>query len=167
LPNVLKRQCFWCIIADSGGIGGFSVDVNIVLLKKDGGGGKIFQLPAAITIIGRRPDCDLCIPLKEISRRHCELELRSGLLKLRDLGSSNGTYLNGQKIEQEAEINTGDTIKIGPITFSIQINGKHRCVDDAKVDIGTDADVKAEHDFASLDELEFENLGGASGTIQI
>ena len=129
------------------------MDVNLILLKKDGGG-KEFQLPAAITIIGRRPDCDLCIPLKEISRRHCELELHGGALTLRDLGSSNGTYLNGQKIEQQAEIKAGDTIKIGPIMFSIQIDGQP-------------GNVKSVDDFGSLDELELGNPGGASGTIQI
>ena len=141
------------------------MDVNLILLRKEGGG-KDFQLPAAITIIGRRPDCDLCIPLREISRRHCELELYGGSLKLRDLGSSNGTYLNGQKLEQVTEIKAGDTIKIGPITFSIQINGqpKNLIEDDSQIAVD---DIKGDDNFASLGELELGNPSGASGTLQI
>lgn len=98
------------------------MDVNLVLFKKDGTN-KSFRLPSAVTVIGRRQESDLCIPLMVVSRRHCELNLEKGRLKLRDLGSRNGTYINGQRVDQ-AEVNPGDKIQIGPITFAVQIDNQ-------------------------------------------
>ena len=48
------------------------MDVNLVLFKKDGSQ-ETFPMPSSITVIGRRDDCDLRIPLADVSRRHCEL----------------------------------------------------------------------------------------------
>jgi pSer/pThr/pTyr-binding forkhead associated (FHA) protein len=98
------------------------MDVNLVLFKKDGTQ-KNFTLPDNTTVIGRRHDCDLCIPLKTVSRRHCQLNQNNETLKIRDLGSSGGTFLNGKKIE-ETTVKPGDYIKIGPLTFLLQINGE-------------------------------------------
>ena len=95
---------------------------NLVLFKK-GGTQRILPLSSEITIIGRRHDCDLRIPLKPISRRHCQLSKNHEGLKLRDLDSRMGTYLNGKKV-QEDKVHAGDYIKIGPLTFQLQIDGK-------------------------------------------
>jgi len=98
------------------------MDVNLVRFSKDGSQ-KSISLPSSVTIIGRRGDCDLCIPLMSVSRRHCQLNLNDEGLQIRDLGSRNGTFLNGKQIKQ-AEVQAGDFIKIGPISFAIQIDGK-------------------------------------------
>ncbi len=98
------------------------MDVNLILFKKNGSQ-KVFPLPSSITVIGRRHDCDLCIPLMPVSRRHCQLSLNNETLNIRDLGSRNGTYLNDKRID-EATIQPGDYIKIGPLTFALQINGQ-------------------------------------------
>ncbi|OHB57873.1 MAG: hypothetical protein A2Y07_09065 [Planctomycetes bacterium GWF2_50_10] len=134
------------------------MDVNLVLLKKNGDR-RDFRMPAAITIIGRRADCDLHIPLKEVSRRHCELELNSGTLKIRDLNSSNGTFVNGLKVEQEVLVKAGDTLQVGPLTLLIQIDG-------CPVNV-TGAGQNNDDVLASLDDLDLDNLGGASGTMQV
>jgi len=81
-----------------------------------------FSLPRTITVVGRREDCDLRIPLSDVSRKHCRFIADGDVLRLEDLGSSNGTYVNGKRI-QEAEINAGDTVHVGPIAFVVQING--------------------------------------------
>ena len=88
---------------------------NLVLFTK-GGNQRTIPLSSEITIIGRRHDCDLRIPLKPISRRHCQL-------KIRDLDSSGGTFLNGKKVN-EGVVHAGDYIRIGPLTFQLQIDGK-------------------------------------------
>ena len=87
------------------------MDVSLVLFKKDGSQ-KTFSLPSAITVIGRRHDCDLCIPLMVVSRRHCQLNYNNEALKIRDLGSRAGTLLNGKPID-EATVRAGDYIKVG------------------------------------------------------
>ncbi len=98
------------------------MDVNLILFKKNGSQ-KVITLPSKVTVIGRRKDCDLRIPLMPVSRRHCQLILNNETLKIRDLGSRNGTFLNGQRIE-EASAKAGDNITIGPLTFAVQINGQ-------------------------------------------
>ena len=102
------------------------VDANLVLFKKDGSR-KSFPLPSDITVIGRRHDCDLCIPLMVVSRRHCQLSQNNEALKIRDLDSGSGTFLNGNRIS-EATVQAGDYITIGPLTFLLQIGGEPKKV---------------------------------------
>lgn len=98
------------------------MNANLVLFKKSGES-KNFPLPSTVTVVGRRQDCDLCVPLMVISRRHCELNQDQDQLKLRDLGSRNGTFVNGRRVE-ETQLNPGDEIQIGPVKFGVQINGQ-------------------------------------------
>ncbi len=76
-----------------------------------------FNLSGKITI-GRDPSCDITLPLDHLSRKHVELELSGGQLHIRDLDSSNGTYVNGEKISQ-AILKTGDKIKLDVVTFTV------------------------------------------------
>jgi len=110
-----------------------SMDVNLVLFKKNGSR-KDFRLPSNVTVIGRRQDCDLCIPLMVVSRKHCEINKTREALTVRDLGSSNGTYLNGKRIT-EAEVRPGDYLQIGPLAFGMQIDGtpEHIAVPDEMI----------------------------------
>ena len=98
------------------------MDVNLVLFKKDGSQ-KAFTVASDNTIIGRRHDCDLCIPLTVVSKRHCQLNLNKEAVKIRDLDSRNGTFLNGKRID-ETTVKAGDYIRIGPLTFLLRIDGK-------------------------------------------
>ena len=61
-------------------------------------------------VVGRSSDCDyqICHPL--ISRRHCVFYLQDGEIWVRDLGSLNGTYLNGQRFCSPTRLNPGDQI---------------------------------------------------------
>ncbi len=69
--------------------------------------------PGRTFVIGRSAEADFCLEDKLISRRHCEIELREGALEVRDLGSRNGTILNGERIAGRATARGGDQIKIG------------------------------------------------------
>lgn len=97
------------------------MQVNLVFLKKDGTTSS-FQLPSTVTFIGRRQDCDFCIPLMVVSRRHCEISQDFGKITVRDLRSRNGTLVNGQPIE-ETQAKAGDSLKIGPVEFVFQVDG--------------------------------------------
>ncbi len=77
----------------------------------------IFPIDGKV-VIGRDPECDITLPLEHLSRKHLELELRSGHLFIKDLGSSNGTFLNGQRVT-ESEIKAGDKIKLDVLTFEV------------------------------------------------
>ena len=93
----------------------------LVMFRSDGDR-RSFSLTRDITVIGRREDCDLRIPLGEISRKHCRLIRDGDTLRLEDLGSSNGTFHNGQRV-QEVSLGPGDSIQVGSIVFVLQIDG--------------------------------------------
>lgn len=95
------------------------MEVVLTLVTKDGTR-KDFLLPSSATVIGRKQDCDLCIPLMNVSRKHCQINQDGGRLTVRDLDSRNGTYLNGKKIE-ESILSPGDKLTIGPLYFTISI----------------------------------------------
>ena len=95
--------------------------VNLVLFKNDGTQ-KAVPLPSTSSVIGRRHDCDLQISLKEISKRHCQITVDNSTLKVRDLDSTNGTFVNNERVD-EIEAKAGDYIRIGSLTFQVQIDG--------------------------------------------
>jgi predicted component of type VI protein secretion system len=98
------------------------MQVNLVLLKKNGST-KTITLSGPLTTVGRQQDCSLSIPLMSVSRRHCQFELDTDSVILRDTGSRNGVLVNDQKVE-EARLQAGDRVKIGPLCFAVQINGQ-------------------------------------------
>ena len=59
-------------------------------------------------LIGRGADCNLKLRSDEISRHHCTIRVSSDGATLMDLGSSNGTYLNGQRVRSQADLTSGD-----------------------------------------------------------
>lgn len=70
-------------------------------------------------IIGRDPGCDIPLALDYLSRNHVSLEPKSGKLFIEDLNSSNGTYVNGQRVEK-SELKPGDKIKLDVLTFEVR-----------------------------------------------
>ena len=75
------------------------------------------------TLIGRLDDCQVRIRSGKISRHHCEIINDGSSLALKDLGSSNGTYLNQERVE-ESELAAGDLIAVGSMVFLVQIAGQ-------------------------------------------
>jgi len=65
--------------------------------------------------LGRSPECSMQLPAASASRRHASVAWRGDRVVLRDLGSTNGTYLNGTRIEGEATLEAGDRIGIGGV----------------------------------------------------
>lgn len=98
------------------------MQIVLVMFRSDGQR-RSFSIHKATTVIGRREDCDVRIPLGEISRKHCRLVRGDeGTLRVEDAGSSNGTYVNGKRVQQ-ATLAAGDTLQIGPVAFVVQLDG--------------------------------------------
>jgi pSer/pThr/pTyr-binding forkhead associated (FHA) protein len=93
----------------------------LVMFRSDGER-RSFSLARDITVVGRREDCDLRIPLGDVSRKHCRLIRDGDTVRIEDLGSSNGTYHNGARV-QEAVLAPGDSVQIGPVVFVLQVDG--------------------------------------------
>lgn len=95
----------------------------VLVMFRDNGQRRSFSLTRDITVMGRREDCDFRIPLGEVSRKHCRLLRDGDALRVEDLGSSNGTFVNGRRV-QEAELHAGDTLQVGPLAFVVQLDGE-------------------------------------------
>jgi pSer/pThr/pTyr-binding forkhead associated (FHA) protein len=67
------------------------------------------------TVVGRHPDCDLIIEEPYVSSEHAQLTPTSGRWQVKDLGSTNGTYVNGRTVIQPEEIEPGDLIQFGRV----------------------------------------------------
>src|SRR5512135_1297706 len=77
------------------------------------------KLSHGITTVGRHDGCQLRIKASQVSRRHCELVEKGGVLLVRDLGSSNGTYVNGRRIQGRRVLEPGDEIMIGQVKLRV------------------------------------------------
>jgi predicted component of type VI protein secretion system len=98
------------------------MQVVLVMFKSDGSR-RDFPIADGSTIVGRKHNCDLRIPLTSVSRQHCELVLKGEQLTVRDLGSSNGTFHNGVRVQQ-AKLKAADELAVGPVTFTVVVDGR-------------------------------------------
>jgi pSer/pThr/pTyr-binding forkhead associated (FHA) protein len=73
-------------------------------------------------VIGRGKDCNLQVLSNDVSRQHCRLVIGESGVAIRDLGSGNGTFLNGQKTKPNtnASLITGDIVRIGPLVIKVE-----------------------------------------------
>jgi pSer/pThr/pTyr-binding forkhead associated (FHA) protein len=82
-------------------------------------GGPAIDLVKDLTLVGRDEDCDVRIDHKSISKLHCVIVKTDGLLLLRDLGSTNGTRVNGQRVRRAALL-PNDTLGIANLKYAVK-----------------------------------------------
>lgn len=70
-------------------------------------------------LVGRHQDADVLLQAAEISRRHAALLLKDQVLWVQDLNSSNGTFVNDIRIEQEKQLHDGDIVQFASFKFSV------------------------------------------------
>lgn len=141
------------------------MDVLLVMFR-DGGQHRPFPIGEGTTVIGRREDCDLRIAVNDVSRKHCQISNDGDTLTVSDLGSSNGTFVNGQKIQKHT-LAAGDTLQVGPVSFVVQINGEP---DLANARPNAKQPAKASKSKTiddELDELEILNDSGGGSEIDL
>ncbi|MEV6811467.1 DUF3662 and FHA domain-containing protein [Micromonospora sp. NPDC051296] len=92
---------------------------NIRLVSGDG---RTYPLQMGSTVIGRGDQANLRLPDVGISRRHARLDFDGGQVVLTDLGSTNGTMVNGQRVSAVA-LNPGDMIQLGTTTLTFRVDG--------------------------------------------
>jgi pSer/pThr/pTyr-binding forkhead associated (FHA) protein len=84
--------------------------------------GKTYPLFGTMTV-GRAADCDISIPGEEISRKHAKLQVQVDGIAIEDLGSSNGTFINGKRV-QSGVAKGGDEIRLDPVRFMLVAPGQ-------------------------------------------
>jgi predicted component of type VI protein secretion system len=82
--------------------------------------GPSLVLDKPIVLIGRHQECDILIPSRKISRRHCCIARVNDHLVVRDLCSTNGVRLNGTRVN-EAVLNAGDELTIGNLRYQVRL----------------------------------------------
>ncbi|MBQ9372753.1 MAG: FHA domain-containing protein [Thermoguttaceae bacterium] len=94
-----------------------------VELKVLGGSrsGQVIPITIPQFMIGRAEDCHLKPRSELISRYHCAILTESAYVAVRDLGSKNGVYVNGERIGVEQELKNGDRLAIGPLEFEVVV----------------------------------------------
>ena len=84
-----------------------------------GGGDPIPLLQKKLTV-GRRESCDIVLRFANVSGKHCELAVDDGYWFVKDLGSRNGTKVNGLRITKRKRLDPGDTITIAKQKYEVK-----------------------------------------------
>lgn len=79
-------------------------------------------------LIGRGADCDLRVAEQDISRHHCLIRVRGDEATVVDLGSSNGTFVNGQRVFSQAPLRSADEIRVGRCRFLVDLGDQPEAV---------------------------------------
>jgi predicted component of type VI protein secretion system len=85
--------------------------------------GKTIPLTGPVFRVGRDETCHLRPSSDQVSRQHAEIVVSADSAILKDLGSRNGTHLNGRLVTEPTKLKSGDLIKIGYLTFAVSIQG--------------------------------------------
>jgi diguanylate cyclase (GGDEF)-like protein len=106
--------------------------------------GRRIALDGPLTVIGRAPECEAQFDSPGLSRRHAELQVAGDTVTLRDLGSANGTHVNGVRLDTTALLQDGDRVELGDLVLkffgrhSLEALLRDRAYREATLDPGTD-----------------------------
>jgi predicted component of type VI protein secretion system len=118
-------------------------------------GGKPITLKRDVIVVGRKPGlCDLIVERPSVSKLHCVLVKTDGLLFVRDLGSTNGTKVNGQRVTRGALL-PGDELAFASVRFRVHLGpdpSEPEPEDEASAGTLYDAEVAADFDEEFADE---------------
>ena len=82
-----------------------------------------YQIHDGVFTIGRRTESSLCLPVGCVSKNHAEIAFEGEQLVITDLGSTNGTFVNGRRIEAATPVSNGDLIQFASIVFRLAQQG--------------------------------------------
>src|SRR5262249_5903501 len=84
--------------------------------------GRKYPLEGTNAVLGRQADCTVCLPPKAVSRQHAQILQADNSYYIEDLGSSNGTFVNGTRLSPHVRVRLTeqDTFQIGPYLFGLR-----------------------------------------------
>jgi predicted component of type VI protein secretion system len=100
------------------------MNLSLVVLAEGPQKGKVLDIRLSQFLVGRDPQCHLRPSSAMISKRHCALIQRDSKVFVRDFDSTNGTFVNDKPVKGEVEVHHEDTLKIGPLLFSIRLQAQ-------------------------------------------
>lgn len=82
--------------------------------------GKPIKLDKPVLLVGRNPDCDVILKQsRKVSRTHCLIACIENTIVVRDLGSTNGVWLNSQRVERDARLSIGDELSVADVRYNL------------------------------------------------
>lgn len=84
--------------------------------------GKSLVFPVGEYVFGRGAECHIRPNSDWVSRQHCMLRVTPDAVSVRDLGSRNGTLVNGVRVLGEHRLAAGDQLQVGPLVFELQLD---------------------------------------------
>lgn len=122
------------------------------------------RLIDGVNSVGRHDDCVIRIRSSQVSRRHCEVFEADGRLMLRDLGSSNGTYVNGLRVLGQQPLKVGDVISIGGVALRVDpVGGAAAAAAPVPTPANDTAELEEVVDAVEVDEADDFEVGGVAG----
>jgi predicted component of type VI protein secretion system len=91
-----------------------------LVVLNEGLTGQSFELKADKTTIGRVDDNGFQLAVGSVSSHHCEILLQGSEVVVRDLNSTNGTFINGQQVTKDAVLKPGQTLKLGQVEMRLE-----------------------------------------------
>ncbi len=97
--------------------------------------GELRRVPIAPggMVIGRAPPADIVIPVPEISRRHCRIDVEGDRASITDIGSTNGTFLGGERLEKPARLRNGSQLSLGSFALRYERRDKSEVAEEAEL----------------------------------
>ena len=123
------------------------VMAKLVVLSK-GFSGKTCDIGGERITIGRRDDNKLPIAEGSVSGRHCEIRLREGKVFVKDLGSTNGTFIGERKVEGEVPLPAGAVLRVGQVDIRFETG------DGSGISSSLDKTIVLKQGGVKLDDLE-------------
>src|SRR6516165_5343447 len=109
-----------CISANGFGRGCLTMSVRLVAIDE----GPDIMLDRVMVVVGRHPSCDTRLDSLRVSRQHCCMSQDNGEVTVRDLGSTNGIRINGQRVER-GRLRAGDELSIAHIRYRLENGQAH------------------------------------------
>lgn len=125
--------------------------------------GKVIPLVGPNFKIGRGETCHLRPNSEQVSREHAEFTIGADSVMVRDLGSRNGTLVNGKALTAECRLKDRDLVQVGPLTFAVSISEAPAAKAVAAPAAPAPAKAKASPDDVSGDEIDSWLLGETAG----
>lgn len=132
--------------------------------------GTVIPLPVGKFLVGREQDCHLRPNSELVSRHHCAFTLDDFALRIRDLGSTNGTLVNGERIRGTVVLKPGDQVSIGKIDFLVAIDGEAGAMNDTMIGQRDDTIIherpKSTEPVVSDSGLDLSEMGSALAELE-
>jgi predicted component of type VI protein secretion system len=101
-------------------------------------------------VIGSGPDCQMCCKSSTVSTHHCEVRIEERKPVVHDLRNETGTFVNGQRVEGQSVLETGDILRVGRLEFEVLIEASDTSKHEAPAPYGEELEDEVGEEISDL-----------------